>query len=91
MLWSDHNKKPGAKAMRTTLDLDDDVLQAVKELARQERVSVRHVVSHLLRVALSDTSSDEMVSAAGFRPFAAPEQRLVTNALIDQLRDAEGV
>jgi hypothetical protein len=60
------------------------------ELARQERVSVGHVVSHLLRVALSGTTK-EIVSAAGFRPFAAPEQRLVTNALIDQLRDAEGV
>lgn len=84
--------------MRTTLDIEDDVLQAAKELARRERVSAGHIVSRLLRVALSGTADDsvpgtqdKMVRAAGFRPFHAPEQRLVTNDMIDQLRDAEGV
>lgn len=84
--------------MRTTLDIEDDVLQAAKELARRERVSAGHIVSRLLRIALSGTADDsvprtqdQMVSAAGFRPFYAPERRLVTNDMIDQLRDAEGV
>ena len=84
--------------MRTTLDIEDDVLQAAKELARRERVSAGRIVSRLLRVALSGSAEesgpstqDKVVRAAGFRPFYAPEQRLVTNEMIDQLRDAEGV
>ncbi|NBQ22262.1 MAG: hypothetical protein EBU30_11610, partial [Synechococcaceae bacterium WB6_3B_236] len=38
--------------MRTTLDLDDDVLQAAKELARRQRLSAGQMVSRLLRQAL---------------------------------------
>ena len=39
--------------MRTTLDKEDDVLAAAKELARRQGTSAGHVVSGLLRVALS--------------------------------------
>ena len=37
--------------MRTTLDIDDDVLRAAKELAQRERVSAGQVVSRLLRAS----------------------------------------
>ena len=39
--------------MRTTLDIDDDVLLAAKERAARERTSVGAVVSRLARDALS--------------------------------------
>jgi len=83
--------------MRTTLDIEDDVLAAAKELARRQGISAGRVVSRLLRVALSgevqlaqagETRSPEV---AGFRPFAAADQKLVTNEQIDQLRDREGL
>ncbi len=35
--------------MRTTLDIDDDVLRAAKELARRERKSAGRVLSELAR------------------------------------------
>lgn len=80
--------------MRTTLDIEADVLAAAKELARQQGVSAGQVVSRLLRAALSGTTSAERSAAAvvaGFRPFAASDQQLVNNEQIDQLRDREGL
>jgi hypothetical protein len=82
--------------MRTTLDIEDDVLAAAKELARRQGLSAGKVVSRLLRSALSggiepgvDAEPEEPV--AGFRPFHAARTELVTNDQIDQLRDQAGV
>ncbi|NEX15689.1 MAG: hypothetical protein C1943_03370 [Halochromatium sp.] len=84
--------------MRTTLDIEDDVLQAAKELARQQQVSAGQVISRLLRAALSGVPADKAPgleaggeNIAGFRPFAAAGQRLVANEQIDQLRDQGGI
>ena len=85
--------------MRTTLDIDEDVLQAAKELARQEKLSAGQVVSQLLRKALTgqvnasrSTGNDPAAapSVAGFKPFPAGKA-VVTNELVNRLRDAEGV
>ena len=80
--------------MRTTLDIEDDVLAAAKELARRQGVSAGQVVSKLLRSALTGEAPAQRSGAAvvaGFRPFAASDQRLVSNEQIDQLRDLEGL
>ena len=42
--------------MRTTLQLDDDVLAAARVLARQRRRSVGDVISDLARQALTRTA-----------------------------------
>lgn len=83
--------------MRTTLDIDDDLLIAAKELSRQQGVSAGQVVSELLRRALAGGGSASATaggqvpaSTHGFRPFAS-RGTPVTNAAIDTLRDAEGV
>ena len=79
--------------MRTTLDIEDDVLTAAKELAHRQGVSAGQVVSKLLRSALTGEASAQRPGAAvvaGFRPFAASNQQLVSNEQIDQLRDLEG-
>ncbi len=89
--------------MRTTLDIDDDVLVAAKELARQRNLSAGQVVSQLLRKVLTGvlTGRTENTSAAadadsdnhyvaGFRPFPAGKA-VVTNEAINRLRDTEGV
>lgn len=82
--------------MRTTLHIDDDLLAAVKELARQQGSSAGQVVSALLRHALATGGLEaqplrleEAASAYGFRPFPSRGQP-VTNGAIDALRDAEG-
>lgn len=78
--------------MRTTLDIENDVLAAVKELARQQNVTVGKIISQLVRDALtgrSDTVQNGPV-VAGFRPFLA-SGTIVTNEMMDALRDEEGV
>lgn len=75
--------------MRTTLDIADDVLQAAKERARREQKTAGEVVSELLRQALTATQPSavrEPKAVYGFKPFAR-RGGLVTNALIDLLRD----
>ena len=42
--------------MRTTLDLDADVLDAARNLSRQERISLGKAVSHLARRGLQPPS-----------------------------------
>jgi hypothetical protein len=84
--------------MRTTLDIDEDVLNAAKELARRERLSTGRIISHLVRQGLTgqmwapaSTSPEpaERVSITGFRPF--PAGRLVTEEAVNRLREAEGI
>lgn len=75
--------------MRTTLDIDDDVLQAAKERARRDHKTAGQVVSELLRQALTaaapGTAVHESAAVYGFRPFTR-RGTIVTNDLIDQLR-----
>src|SRR5262245_58202176 len=74
--------------MRTTLDLDDDVLQAVKELAELQRTSAGKMVSQLVRKALAPKGESVTVRngvpVMPRRPAGAP---LVTMALVNELRD----
>ena len=75
--------------MRTTLDIDDDVLLAAKERARRERKTAGQVISELLRRALTAPVAPpvvrELPTVYGLQPFP-PSGRLVTNDLIDELR-----
>ena len=83
--------------MRTTLDIEDDVLAAARELARRQGTTAGQMVSRLLRAALSGAASTGQVAAgappsvAGFRPFQARAGVVVTNEQIDQLRDEAGL
>jgi len=82
--------------MRTTLDIDDDVLAAAKELAHRENSSAGRIVSRLLRDILTQgivrTTAKSRASKAvgGFRPLPAGN-RVVTNDQVNALRDMEGV
>jgi TRAP-type uncharacterized transport system substrate-binding protein len=82
--------------VRTTIDIEDDVLAAAKEMASQQRVSVGTVVSRLLRQAMSGVGGNGQSAAAGLRSVAGfqpfPSQGvLITNAQIEALRDVEGI
>ena len=88
--------------MRTTLNIDDDLLLAVKETARREATSAGSVVSNLLRHALTHDARDRgtrdhdtreaapaPAAVPGFRPFPR-RGGIVTNELIDRLREETG-
>ena len=80
--------------MRTTLDIDDDVLIAAKEIGRRERKSAGLVLSELARATLSKPARKmfkESRPTHGFEPFPPAPGKIVTNQLIDHLRDQEGI
>ena len=78
--------------MRTTLDIADDVLQAAKERAQRERKTVGEMISDLARRALTSAPEAHAVNEPeaihGLRPFA-PRGGIVTNELIDKLREED--
>lgn len=82
--------------MRTTLDLDEDILLVAKELARRERSSAGAVISRLVRQQLTSSAAPARSRAraaetvGGFRPFPS-RGVVVTDADIDALRDADGL
>ena len=76
------------RIMRTTLDLDDDVLQAAKELASSRGTTAGRVVSELVRKALEPTRAARVrngVPVLPRRPAGAPRP---TMKLVNELRDA---
>ena len=82
--------------MRTTLNIDDDLLIAVKEISARESKSAGAVISALLRQSLvhsgrdtRESQCDASAAEFGFRPF--PKRGgMVTNELIDRLREETG-
>jgi len=82
--------------VRTTLNIDDDVLIAVKEVAKHESISTGAIASRLLRESLAGIAhgqsgdlSTPVMTEFGFRPF--PKRGgIVTNAMIDRLREEIG-
>jgi len=78
--------------VRTTLDIDEDVLRAAKERARRENKTAGTVISELARAALTappqTNVAREPKAVYGFRPF--PKRGgIVTNELIDKLREED--
>ena len=81
--------------MRTTLDIDNDVLQAAKEMARQQHKTAGQMVSELLRRALTAPDKqtgqvNEKQAVYGIEPFPS-RGGVVTNQLIDELKDDLGI
>ena len=74
--------------MRTMLDLDDDVLLLVKEIARRRGVSVGKALSDLVRQALLRQESETTRNGVPLFPIG-PESRLVTLEFVNRLRDDE--
>jgi hypothetical protein len=76
-----------AEAVRTTLDIDDDVLNAAKELALAQRTTAGRVISELVRKALRPTGTARVRNGVPLlprRPESAPRP---TMQLVNNLRD----
>ena len=74
--------------MRTTLDLDDDVLAAARSIAAARKQTMGKVVSDLVRqsLAIKLKKAPSGVPLLPRRPGV-----IVTNELIDKLREDEGI
>ena len=72
--------------MRTTLDIDDDILHAVEGIAAQSGKSIGKVLSELARSALGDLS--HIGTRNGFPLFEIrADSETVTLEQINELRD----
>jgi hypothetical protein len=93
--------------MRTTLDIADDVLFAAKDFARRNQKTLGQTLSDLARRALQmpecttltlpngevleEDEVDNRFRAMGFAPFKHPQGRVVTNEMVNALREQEGI
>ncbi len=72
--------------MRTTLDVDDDVLAAAKEIARSTKQTIGQVVSDLARTTLIHQT--EPIEKNGIPQLPrSPHPRVITMELVNRLRD----
>jgi hypothetical protein len=95
------NIKTSGDEMRTTLDIADDVLFAAKEIAQREKKSMGQVISDLARKAFAVGAYQpqtvqavpqvsERLAQYGIQPLPS-RGVVISNELIERLRDAEGV
>lgn len=84
--------------MRTTLDIDDDILSASKELAKAAGKTAGQIISELARKALTQPlqptqhALEQPKAFYGIRPFPRrPGGVVVTNEMINRIRDEEGI
>ena len=79
--------------MRTTLDIEDDVLQAAKELAQREGGTAGQVISTLARRGLARPPAKSKTSSGmrGGVPLLASRGEVVTLERVQNLMDKEGV
>jgi hypothetical protein len=75
--------------VRTTLDIDDDVLSAAKELAAAENKTAGKVISDLVRKALVGAASEEEAEYRnGFR-LLPRTGKVITAEFIEKLLEEE--
>jgi len=79
--------------MRTTLDIEDDVLQAARELAEQEGSTAGRVISALARrgLAAPATKARSKPLTRGGVPLLPSRGEVVTLNHVRELMDREGL
>jgi hypothetical protein len=90
--------------MRSTLDIADDVLFAAKEIAQREKKSLGQTISELARKSFAQAATAPYAATTQTAPLRVSERLasygicplparggIVSNELIDRLRDAEGI
>ncbi|HSR67910.1 MAG TPA: CopG family transcriptional regulator [Acidobacteriota bacterium] len=77
--------------MRTTLDIDDDILQAAKELAKRRKSSAGKVLSDWAREALTPRPGAGERRLRNGVPVLPEDKRggVVTLEAVNRLRDEE--
>lgn len=78
--------------MRTTLDIDADILQAAKEIAAREKGTAGAVISRLARQALNpETSAGQQTRIRNGIPMFPKRGETVTLDHVRRIMDEEGI
>ena len=72
--------------MRTTVDIEEDILLAAKEIARQQKITLGQVLSDLARKSLTRKSPVSKKHGLPLFPVR-PDAGIVTLELVNHLRD----
>ena len=75
--------------MRTTLDIDEDVLHAAKELAALRKTTTGRILSELARRALAPADDAPQIRNGVPLLPPRPDERPVTIGQVNRLRDDE--
>jgi hypothetical protein len=75
--------------VRTTLDIEDDVLQAARELAQREGITVGESVSKLARKGLTGATASEVIRNGV--PVLPQRDEVITLERIQQIMDSEAI
>ena len=73
--------------MRTTLDIDDDLLQAAKEMASARGVTAGQIVSELIRKGLEPAPAGRSRNGVPLLPRRGVHAPRPTMRLVNSLRD----
>ncbi len=82
--------------MRTTLDIDDDILSAARELARAEGKTIGEIISELARQALTSPQAGQpglgeagqrSISELGWHVLPDRDGVLVTPEMIERIEE----
>ena len=74
--------------MRTTMDIDEDILQAAREIAKQQGISMGKALSNLARRTLTRQTSTEKRNGVPLFPSQV-DGEAVTLELVNRLRDEQ--
>ena len=74
--------------MRTTIDIDDDVLAAAKAIARQKNQTMGKVLSELVRNSLRPPAASAERNGVPLLPVRHPNA-IVTLDVVNALRDEQ--
>jgi len=71
--------------MRTTLDIDDDILAAAKELAAGRNTTAGRIISELARQTLTRAPDDGAITMRNGVPQLPHRDAVVTPELVERL------
>ena len=82
--------------MRTSLNIDTDVLETVREIARKEKKSAGQVMSELARRGFYAPQQEVAEPTASYTekngvPVLRPTGTLVSDESVRRIRDTEGI
>jgi hypothetical protein len=75
--------------MRTTLDIDDDVLAAAKELAASQKTTTGRIISDLARQTLTRSVDLEKLPVRNGFPVLPRTGKVITVEFIDKLLEED--
>jgi len=78
--------------VRTTLDIDEAILNAAKDIAKTTNSTVGEVISQLARKGLAASSTQGGRNQSGFPVFSVPvEAELFTSSTVKSILSKEGL